>query len=159
MTEHELKDYTDTRIGDMLRMVDAKELASKDRALSNREYIAQHQELTARALDKAEVAIAGRLEAMNQFREQLQHERGLYLTRELWDEKHTLIAQRLEGLERFNLSLITREVWDSQQTATHLRLEVLEKRNATQDGKFIALGIMLTVLMFIISLSSSWLSK
>ncbi len=63
--------------------------------------------------DKALALAAGdvnrRLEAMNELREQITSERGLYLTRETYDDKHNSLEQRIGVLERASASLTGRD--------------------------------------------------
>jgi hypothetical protein len=51
------------------------------------------------ALKVASVDVDRRLEAHNRFREQIEKERGEYLTKELYDREHLSLANRVKELE------------------------------------------------------------
>jgi glutamyl-tRNA reductase len=51
------------------------------------------------ALEKADVALNSRLEAMNQFRQQMQEERALYVTRDQYDALRNELMTRISTIE------------------------------------------------------------
>ena len=78
------------------------------------------------AISKADEAMTVRLEAMNQFRFQLDRERGSYVTLDRMDDKIGPLVGRLDALERAQSNLA---------------------------GRMAAAGIGLTVLMFAIGVA------
>jgi hypothetical protein len=53
-----------------------------------------------RALNLTRDALEVRLESMNEFRSQLEKERGGYLSRDLYEREHTYLSGRISELER-----------------------------------------------------------
>lgn len=64
-----------------------------------REYIEKQLELRDRALAIAAQNVDKRLDGMNELRRQIEVERGDYVTRVLYDERHESLEQRINKLE------------------------------------------------------------
>ena len=83
------------------------------------------------AISKAEDSLTVRLEGMNQFRQQLDRERGSYVTR-------TQLDDRLAALNK-----------EAEEAAK--RISVLEAQMARLSGWFAAASVALTVSMFVLN--------
>jgi hypothetical protein len=69
--------------------------------LSSERWLAHHREHAdlQKAIDLASEDINRRLNEMNQFRSQLESERGTYMTRDMYDREHTALGNRVKELE------------------------------------------------------------
>lgn len=77
--------------------------------------------------DKAESAVNARLEGMNELRAQITEERGLYLLRDQYNERHEALIQRVTmEVERLN-TRITAEL-ERQAQRLYLLIEALDRR-------------------------------
>jgi hypothetical protein len=76
----------------------------------------------------AAIEIERRLEGMNELRAQISNERGMYLTRDLYDREHALLRDTLDT-----------------------RVKILESARANLDGRLWALGAVVTgVVSFVV---------
>jgi hypothetical protein len=83
------------------------------------------------AISKAEDSLTVRLEAMNAFRQQLDRERGSYVTRLQLDDRLTALNKEAEEAAK--------------------RITVLEAQMARLSGWFAAASVALTVSMFVLN--------
>jgi hypothetical protein len=69
--------------------------------LSNERWSGHHREHAdlRTAIDLASTDINRRLSEMNQFRAQLESERGTYMTRDMYDREHAALGNRVKELE------------------------------------------------------------
>jgi len=81
VTDVALKDFLEAQIKALRDYVDLKNIAAS------------------RAIDLSHVDLERRLEAMNEFREQLVQERGTYVAEAVYSVKHEELERRLRGLE------------------------------------------------------------
>ena len=84
MSEVTLRDYIDTRF---------MELEKK---------LALQSDLNDRAIQKAEESLKIRLEAMNEFRKQIEKERQSYMTRDIYEANLKSVDERVKRLEISN---------------------------------------------------------
>jgi len=66
--------------------------------------LAAHQEGTDKALDAAKEELERRLESMNQFRAQLEMQSRTFLTREYYESRHTVLAQKIDMLDKMQVA-------------------------------------------------------
>ena len=92
MTLHELKEWFERLLNDH---------ENKD--------LVRHQG-EREAVEIAATDINRRLEAANELRAQINNERGLYLTRELYDREHSALSQRVANLE-LSASRVAGSIW------------------------------------------------
>jgi len=88
MNDVSLRDYIDTRF---------KGIELQITEQSN--YVKQHFDLNDKAAQKSEEALLVRLDSMNQFREQINMERGDYVTKEMQAIRAKAVDDRLQKLE------------------------------------------------------------
>lgn len=89
-------------------------------------------------VDKAEVVLNKRLEAMNEFRSALSDAQKTYMTRESFDEKHERWGLRLTSLESFqqvHVGLAAHPGAAAQLPVVQDRLDALERRMDVEGGK------------------------
>lgn len=89
-----------------------------------------------KALDIASKEIDRRLEGMNQIREQINNERGMYVTREVYDEQHNAL----------------RDMMDT-------RLKVLETMKSNMEGRLWAMGAGVSAVVVAINVVIYYLGK
>ena len=77
----------------------AERVSLKQYVDSRFDQLADLRTVTLRALDDSTRALEHRLDAMNEFRSQLQQERGEYIRQDRWDVQVASLARRLDGLE------------------------------------------------------------
>jgi hypothetical protein len=77
-------------------------VTSEDEIRHLRELVDVRFDAQKEAVELAMVRLNERLGEMNELREQITRERGIYLTRERYDAEHQLLAQRVSALELQN---------------------------------------------------------
>ncbi len=103
-----LKDYVDRRFAANEQAVDK---AVGTTALAVDKAFEQNQ----RAIDKAEEAVEKRLEAMNEFRDQLTNERSNYVSAESYRQQHGSLEAKIEALDKtLRERLTTIEQWQNK---------------------------------------------
>lgn len=95
-----------------------------------------------RAVDLAAVDVNRRLAEMNQFREQLAEERGLYVTRSLHDVLEKTLGDKVDKLDKdLNGEL------DKLRNSMDDRLKALEIMRSNLEGKIWMMGAIITALL------------
>jgi hypothetical protein len=84
------------------------------------------------AIDTAYSVLNGRLEGMNEFRAQINAERGQYVTKSIYDERYERLVERIAGLEKYKSNM---------------------------DGKLWMLGTGLMAVTILLNLLLRWLIK
>lgn len=78
--------------------------------VSLREYFEKELELRDRAVELASKAMDYRLERMNELREQINNERGHFVSETMYSERHKELQRRLTNLELWRANLTGRVV-------------------------------------------------
>jgi len=91
------------------------------------------------AVDIALVDLNRRLEGMNEFRAQIQNERGSFLLKETYDSRHQLLESQinLQGAE--HSKFVIKEAYDTKHQLIDVRIDSLAKL------VYIGIGITLTL--------------
>lgn len=121
MTDVPLKEYLEGRISAM-ETQDAAQWESH-----RREHV-----LLKEAIDVAYSVLNGRLEGMNEFRGQINAERGDYVVKTVYEERHDRMTERLSELEKYKSNM---------------------------DGKLWMLGTGLMAVTILLNLLLRWLIK
>jgi DNA polymerase sigma len=117
------------------------------------------------AIVKAENAVNARLEAMNELRAQINTERGRFVLKEQYDERHEALAQRLT----MEVERLAQRVQLSYETMER-RLTAIERIQTTQQAQseyqksqqqstFVKWGIILTLASLIMSFLVNFVLK
>lgn len=107
-------------------------------------WIRAHEEKHAmeyRAIILARVALDKRLEEMNELRKQIDHERGKYLPRDLYDKEH----------DAFRDSIYTK--FDSLRETLSSRVSLLENSKSNLEGRMWAIGAMISLIVIVVNLA------
>lgn len=115
------------------------------------------------ALKMAREDIERRLEQMNELRVQINNERGTYISRDMFEDKHTalinkvelqgetlLAAFRAQGELIRSETKVAMEKVTTEQMTQNRRLNDLENHQSNMDGKFAVLGGVLAVAILVI---------
>jgi uncharacterized protein with PIN domain len=103
------------------------------------------------AREKAEHAVNARLEGMNELRSQISQERGLYLSKEQYDDRHEALQQRVtieieRVLQRMQVSAESMDrrltIIEHAQTTLHATTEYAKSQNQSALVKW---GIVIAV--------------
>lgn len=107
----------------LLQVIESnKQISHSWRAHHEETHIHEHE-----AREKAENAVNARLEGMNELRAQINNERGLFLLRDQYNERHEALVQRVSNeVERIN-ARITSEL-ERQSQRVQLLIEALDRR-------------------------------
>jgi hypothetical protein len=132
MSDVPLRDYIDERCNNLQAEMDRRMVTvDRLRTLSN-ETLAARFEAIDKAASLAALSLDKRLESMNEFRQQLNHQAATFITRSESDERIKTINTVHDSLE--------------------MRVQALERMSANVEGRMWALGAGLTVLTIIVSI-------
>jgi chaperonin cofactor prefoldin len=100
-------------------------------------------EMLAGGIETGQKDIDRRLEEMNQFRAQIQQERGEFLTKMEYESRHRELEVRLS----------------TNKDAQDKRLNILELAKSNMDGRLWALGAIVTVLTVLVNIAFRYWTK
>ena len=100
--------------------------------------------IVAEMIKKTETQLNSRLEDMNSLRTQITSERGMYITRDAVDERMAAVNSKIDERGGSAGTAI-----QSVQTQLAQRIEAMERANANLQGRLWALGVGLTIVMFL----------
>ncbi len=131
--------------------MDDKDLCKLQKEITHeRELREQWQEAHERfhTLDKEALILARReidrrLEEMNQFRAQIVQERGMFVSREFYDEQH----RRLNG------------AIEAAKEAVDVRLKMLETSKSNLEGRMWMMGAAISAVVVLVNLAMRYLGK
>lgn len=121
----------------LMQMIDAnKQISIAWRLSHDITHKSEHE-----ALQKAENSVNVRLEAMNELRAQIERERGMFLLKDQYNERHEALVQRVSmEVERINGRITTEMERQSQRLelmvdALNRRVSEMERQGTVQTTK------------------------
>lgn len=132
-----------------------EQLIEHQREISDERYVFHKNEHVAmdKAVDVAKSATELRLHSMNELREQVVHERSLYLLREVFE---TTTIEWGKWRELINLGLtekITKTEYDREHKTLASRVGLLESQAANYQGRLWALGVAISGVVVLVNLA------
>lgn len=100
-----LKTYIDAKVGALYKTINEKDVHYRAIIELLESKHEQHFALIEKALMHAEKEMERRLEGMNELRAQILSERGQYVTREILEEKLSVLGERLIRIEQLKSNL------------------------------------------------------
>jgi hypothetical protein len=116
-----------------------------------KQYVEQRFDDTKDALDKAEDALEYRLESMNQFRQQIERERGNYVTL----DKHDDLANKIDEIRRTYVSNDRLEALDAK---TAVAMKPINDYMASQIGHREGVNAFSAILYSLVALAVSFIT-
>lgn len=126
-------------------LASATERASAERAvaaafLSAEKAVAAAFAAVSTASQKADIGLSARLEAMNQFRDQLREQQSKFATFEVTDRRFNQVEAQIDGLEKRLVSLMPRAEGVARADSNAEKIAALTTRLDRMEGRSTGLG-------------------
>lgn len=122
------------RIESLDRLTDAKFVTHRAMLEAQAEKVALALAAAEKAIEKAEIAVEKRFDAINEFRKTINDQSATFATKPELAAANNLIERNREALDQVAKSTLSREVYDDRHAILEDRVSRIERSNARTLG-------------------------